>query len=117
MKPTSGWSLSWMKWSLQPTKMPPHDLSIALHGKGAFRRFKDTLHSVDDQWLQAWYQWKQTQLEAAIDEWLKNVSSLQMPGSQSGFGKARNAKNTKRLKTLVEVLAQSGGSSKVFGIF
>ena len=33
-------------------------LSIALHGKGAFRRFKDTLHRVDEQWLQAWYQWK-----------------------------------------------------------
>ena len=48
-------------------------LSVALHGKGAFRRFKDTLHRVDDQWLQAWYQWKQTQLEAAIDEWLKSV--------------------------------------------
>jgi Uncharacterised protein family (UPF0158) len=48
-------------------------VSIALHGKGAFRRFKDTLHRVDDQWLQAWYQWKQTQLEAAIDEWLKGV--------------------------------------------
>ncbi len=30
-------------------------LSIALHGKGAFRRFKDTLHRVDDQWVQAWY--------------------------------------------------------------
>ena len=48
-------------------------LSIALHGKGAFRRFKDALHRVNDQWLQAWYQWKQTQLEAAIDEWLKSV--------------------------------------------
>jgi hypothetical protein len=24
-------------------------LSMALHGKGAFRRFKDTLHRVDDQ--------------------------------------------------------------------
>ena len=33
-------------------------LSIALNGKGAFRRFKDTLHRVDEQWLQAWYQWK-----------------------------------------------------------
>jgi hypothetical protein len=48
-------------------------LSRALHGKGAFRRFKDALHRVSDQWLQAWYQWKQTQLEAAIDEWLKSV--------------------------------------------
>jgi hypothetical protein len=48
-------------------------LSMALHGKGAFRRFKDALHRVDEQWPQAWYQWKQTQLEAAIDEWLKSV--------------------------------------------
>ena len=28
-------------------------LSMALNGKGAFRRFKETLHRVDDQWLQA----------------------------------------------------------------
>jgi len=48
-------------------------LSIALHGKGAFRRFKDTLHRVDDQWLQAWYQWKNQRLEAAVDEWVKSV--------------------------------------------
>ncbi len=48
-------------------------LSIALRGKGAFRRFKDALHRGNDQWLQAWYQWKQTQLEAAIDVWLKGV--------------------------------------------
>ena len=48
-------------------------LSIALHGKGAFRCFKDALHRVNDLWLRAWYQWKQMQLEAAIDEWLKSV--------------------------------------------
>ena len=30
--------------------------------------------------------------------------------------KARNANNTKRLKTLVEMLEQSGGSSRVFGL-
>lgn len=48
-------------------------LSIALHGKGAFRRFKDTLHRVDDQWLQAWYQWKNQRLKAAVDEWVKSV--------------------------------------------
>ncbi len=48
-------------------------LSIALNGKGAFRRFKDTLHGVDDQWLQAWYQWRDKQLKAAVDEWLKTV--------------------------------------------
>jgi hypothetical protein len=48
-------------------------LSIALNGKGAFRRFKDTLHGVDDQWLQAWYQWRDKQLKAAVDEWVKSV--------------------------------------------
>jgi Uncharacterised protein family (UPF0158) len=48
-------------------------LSMTLNGKGAFRRFKDALHRLDEQWPQAWYQWKQTQLEAACDEWLKSV--------------------------------------------
>ena len=48
-------------------------LSIALNGKGAFRRFKDTLYHVDDKWLQAWYQWKDKRLKAAVDEWLKSV--------------------------------------------
>ena len=48
-------------------------LSMALDGKGAFRRFKDALHLLDDQWPQAWYQWKQTQHEVAVDEWLKSV--------------------------------------------
>ena len=48
-------------------------LSVALSGKGAFRRFKDTLHRVDEQWLQAWYQWKDERLKAAVEEWLKSV--------------------------------------------
>jgi Uncharacterised protein family (UPF0158) len=48
-------------------------LSIALEGKGAFRRFKDTLHRVDEKWLQAWYQWRDKQLKAAVEEWLKSV--------------------------------------------
>jgi Uncharacterised protein family (UPF0158) len=48
-------------------------LSIALHGKGAFRRFKDTLYRVDEQWLQAWYQWRDTRLKAAVEEWVKSV--------------------------------------------
>ncbi len=51
-------------------------LSIASNGKGAFSRFKDTLHGVDDQWLQAWYQWRDKQLKAAVDEWLKIKSVL-----------------------------------------
>ncbi len=48
-------------------------LSMALHGKGAFRRFKDTLHRVDDLWLQAWYQWRDKRLKAALNEWVKSV--------------------------------------------
>ena len=48
-------------------------LSMALNGRGAFRRFKDTLHRVDEQWLQAWYQYRDKQLKAAVDEWLKSV--------------------------------------------
>jgi hypothetical protein len=48
-------------------------LFVALNGKGAFRRFKDTLHRVDEHWLQAWYQWRDTQLKAAVEEWVKSV--------------------------------------------
>jgi hypothetical protein len=48
-------------------------LSMALNGKGAFRRFKDTLHHVDDQWLQAWYQWKDERLKATVEEWVKSI--------------------------------------------
>ena len=48
-------------------------LSITLNGKGAFRRFKDTLHRVDGQWLQAWYQYRDKRLKAAVDEWVKNI--------------------------------------------
>ena len=48
-------------------------LSVALQGKGAFRRFKDTLYRVDEQWLQAWYQWKDERLKAAVEEWIKSV--------------------------------------------
>jgi hypothetical protein len=50
-------------------------LCIALDGKGAFRRFKDTLHRVDEHWLQAWYQWRDKQLEAAVEDWLKSILS------------------------------------------
>ncbi len=48
-------------------------LSIALDGKGAFRRFKDALHRVDEYWLQAWYQWRDKRVKAAVEEWLKSV--------------------------------------------
>jgi Uncharacterised protein family (UPF0158) len=48
-------------------------LSIALMGRGAFRRFKDVLHFVGDQWLQAWYEWRDKQLKAAMKEWFESV--------------------------------------------
>lgn len=48
-------------------------LSIALDGKGAFSRFKKTLHNVDEHWQQAWYQFHDKQLNTAIGEWLNSV--------------------------------------------
>src|SRR5437660_6286487 len=48
-------------------------LSMALDGKGAFRRFKDTLHSVDERWLQAWHQWKDKRHKDAVEEWVKSI--------------------------------------------
>jgi hypothetical protein len=47
-------------------------LSMALHGKGAFRRFKETLPGVNEQWLQAWHQWGERRAEAALKEWFKD---------------------------------------------
>lgn len=49
-------------------------LSIALMGKGAFRRFKDVLHMVGDEWVQAWYSWRDAQLKAAMNEWFESLS-------------------------------------------
>ena len=48
-------------------------LSLALHGKGAFRRFKATFQSIDEHWLQAWYHWRNHRLEVAVEEWLQSV--------------------------------------------
>ncbi|HEY6407849.1 MAG TPA: UPF0158 family protein, partial [Ktedonobacteraceae bacterium] len=49
------WMVDFVDEMVAPTDEHAADkLSIALNGKGAFRRFKDTLHGVDDQWLQAW---------------------------------------------------------------
>jgi hypothetical protein len=50
-------------------------LGRALHGKGAFRRFKDSLYYVDERWQQAWYQWKDKKLNTVAEEWLKSVLS------------------------------------------
>jgi hypothetical protein len=48
-------------------------LSIALMGKGAFRRFKDVLHHVGDDWVQAWYRWRDDQLKKAMKEWFASL--------------------------------------------
>jgi hypothetical protein len=50
-------------------------LSIALMGKGAFRRFKDVLHFVGDEWVQEWYQWRDHHLKEAMNEWLESLSN------------------------------------------
>jgi hypothetical protein len=49
------------------------NLSIALMGKGAFRRFKDVLRGLGDEWTQAWYRWRDDQLNLAIKEWLADL--------------------------------------------
>jgi uncharacterized protein UPF0158 len=68
------WMVDFVDETVAPAdELAAEKLSIALNGRGAFRRFKDTLHRVDDRWLQAWYQWKDKQLQAAVDEWLKDV--------------------------------------------
>ena len=68
------WMVDFVDEMVAPADEPAAEkLSIALNGKGAFRRFKDTLHRLDDRWLQAWYQWRSKRLEAALAEWLKSV--------------------------------------------
>jgi hypothetical protein len=51
-------------------------LSIALMGKGAFRRFKDVLFTTGDERVQAWYDWKSQRLNEAVEAWLQSVLSL-----------------------------------------
>jgi len=31
------------------------------------------LHRVDEQWLQAWYQWRDERVRDAVEEWIKSV--------------------------------------------
>ncbi len=53
-------------------------LSLALNGKGAFRRFRETFRRIDDRWLHAWYQWRETHVKAAIDAWLQDTLSYDL---------------------------------------
>ena len=71
------WMVDFVDEMVAPTdEHAAEKLFIALNGKGAFRRFKDALHSVNEQWLQAWYQWRDKQLKAAVTEWLQINSIL-----------------------------------------
>jgi Uncharacterised protein family (UPF0158) len=69
----------WMKDFVDEVVEPKDErmaeaLSIALMGKGAFRRFKDVLYRYGDEWTQAWYQWKDKHLQEAMEEWLADLS-------------------------------------------
>jgi hypothetical protein len=44
-------------------------LSIAISGKGAFRRFKDVLFAYDDE-EKAWFKFKEDRMKGIIDDWL-----------------------------------------------
>jgi hypothetical protein len=48
-------------------------LSIALMGKGAFRRFKDVLYLVGEEWVQAWYSFREEKLKQAMKQWFANL--------------------------------------------
>jgi hypothetical protein len=68
------WMVDFVDEMVAPTdENAAEKLSRALEGKGAFRRFKDTLYRVDEKWQQAWYQWRDKQLKTAVEEWLKSV--------------------------------------------
>ena len=51
-------------------------LSIALMGKGAFRRFKDVLYGVGDEWEQVWYHWRDDHLHQAMQEWFESLPMI-----------------------------------------
>ena len=68
----------WMQEFVE-TQILPEDallaekLSIALRGKGAFRRFKDVLHESSEEWVQSWYHWQDEQRSRAIEEWFMGL--------------------------------------------
>ena len=68
------WMVDFVNEMVAPTDdNAAEKLSIALEGKGAFCRFKDTLYRVDEKWQQAWYQFRDKQLKNAVEEWLISV--------------------------------------------
>lgn len=60
----------------QSSAQAAEKLSIALMGRGAFRRFKDVLHMVGDAWVQEWYQWRDRRLKEAMYEWFESLSGV-----------------------------------------
>ncbi len=68
------WMVDFVDEMVAPTdEHAAEKLFIALNGKGAFRRFKDTLHRVDEKWLQAWYQWREKRVRDAVEEWVRSI--------------------------------------------
>jgi hypothetical protein len=68
------WRVDFVDEMVAPAdKRAAEQLFLALEGKGAFRRFRETLHRIDERWLQAWYQWNETHVKATIDAWLKEI--------------------------------------------
>ncbi|GHO65581.1 hypothetical protein KSC_044730 [Ktedonobacter sp. SOSP1-52] len=48
-------------------------LSTALIGKGAFRRFKDTLSGIDEKLMGKWYQWESDHFYETLEEWFASL--------------------------------------------
>ena len=48
-------------------------LSIALMGRGAFRRFKDMLHSLGNEWIETWNQWENDHLHEEMKQWFASL--------------------------------------------
>lgn len=70
------WMVDFVDEIVAPSdELAAEKLSLALEGKGAFRHFRETLHRLDDQWLQGWYQWREKHVKAAIDAWLRDILS------------------------------------------
>jgi hypothetical protein len=51
-------------------------LTLAIQGKGAFRRFKDELHEEFPQLLPAWYTFRDTRARRRAIEWLADNSLI-----------------------------------------
>lgn len=57
-------------------RLAAEKLSIALMGRGAFRRFKDVLHVIGDSWVEGWYRWHDDRVKEAMYEWFESLSGV-----------------------------------------